>query len=155
MSWLRKLFGGGDDVVRHPAAPLAPPRAAVSLAGQTILVADPSLTTQQVARLVLEPAGGTVACVTDASEISAAVRRLRPSSVLLAGSLAAAGGAELFRSLREIAPGVRLVLMAGTFEPQDRAAAAACDATIAKPFEPAALLEAIAPGRGPAEDVHP
>jgi CheY-like chemotaxis protein len=152
MSWLRKLFGGGDDVVHHPAAPVAPPRPEVSLAGQTILVADASLTTQQIARLVVEPAGGTVAGVTDAREISAAVRTLRPSCVLLAGSLAAAGGAELCRNLREIAPGIRLVLMIGAFEPQDRAVAALCDATLAKPFEPAGLLDAIAPGR--VEDDH-
>src|SRR5688572_29493761 len=111
MSWLRKLFGGGDDVVRHPAAPAPAPRAAVSLAGQTILVADTSITFHMVARMVIEPAGGTVVCVTQASDMEDAVRRLRPSAVLLAGNLGAGAGAELCLSLREIAPGVRLVLM--------------------------------------------
>ena len=140
MSWLRKLFGGGVDVVPAAANPSISPSRTASLVGQSLVVADPSLTIHKVVEMAMSDTGCTVASATEAGEILPLVWKLRPGTVLLAASFLRDD--QLVPAIRSAVGGVRVVVMHGTFEPRDPAMAS-CDAALTKPFSPKDLLEAV------------
>jgi DNA-binding NarL/FixJ family response regulator len=81
------------------------------------------------------------------AEAIAQARRLRPDVILMDVRLPDGSGLELARELnqRRTSDALRVIIMSASVLPEDRdaAAAAGCDAFVAKPFHPAELVETI------------
>ena len=111
-----------------------------------VLVADDEALLRTLATRVLERAGIEVLPAPDsASALRELKNEPRPTAVVLDLTLPPGGGAELVRSIRELAPDTPLVLTSGDALPED------CRAFLdppnvvflAKPFAPAALVRAL------------
>jgi CheY-like chemotaxis protein len=119
--------------------------AAISLAGEHVLVADASQTIQKVLELVLEGAGCRL---TVASTVKDAITALgqAPSVVLVAAQLSDEDGLQVCEAVRrrpELASTI-VLLMHGAFEaPLDdaRVRMAGAEGVVVKPFEPAVLID--------------
>ena len=131
-----------------PAASPAAPSVRPPAVRGTILVADDEEVVRSMARRILEQAGFDVLTAADGRD---AVEYFREhaadvSAVLLDLTMPRLGGEEALRVLRQIRPGVRVVITSGysesdiatRFEGQD------LDGFLQKPFRPADLVECIA-----------
>lgn len=140
MGLFQKLFG-------RPEA--APPARASRQPALRILVAEPSITVGKVIELTLEDA--EVTRVSTAADAQKALAR-QPHLVIASVVLADGDGYELCRKIKaDPFHACPVILLHGTFESFDAAKAQACgaDAVLTKPFEPAALLDAVSRTRKP------
>ena len=135
MGWLKKLFGSSEDA-----------HAAGSLAGERVLVADPSTTIQKVVELTLGAEGCSVRFASSGDEAIAALGDAPPSVVIASTDLPGKSALQLSEAVRRRPDlsGTIVIVMRDAFEkPVDEArlSMAGADATLIKPFEPGALIE--------------
>lgn len=115
------------------------------------MVIDDDPVIQAILQAVLSSGGYEVAVEPEAAGAVETVRRARPSAVLVDRMLPGRDGIELCRDLRALADGtepgapsiVLLTADADRVRPE-QAEAAGIDAVVAKPFQPAQLLELLA-----------
>jgi len=118
------------------------------VSGARILVVDDHALNQKLLRVTLTRAGYDVATAGDAAEAQRAIAELRPRLVLMDVQLPGIDGLEMTRRLKADPATRDLVVIAVTAHAMagdaERALAAGCDAYIAKPIDPAAVLALVA-----------
>ena len=111
-----------------------------------VLVVDDERCMRFVFREILSSAGYDVSVAEDADEALAHVERHEVDVVVSDFLLPRMTGIELAERLRDIAPGVRVILMTGDLVPEVELAArrAGVSTCLAKPMAGAVLLKAVA-----------
>ena len=111
---------------------------------QTLLLADDSVTIQRVIELTFADEAITVVAVSDGDQAIERIESDPPDIVLVDIGMPGRSGYEVAQHIKQ-SPRLQhipVVLLTGAFEPVDRAkaAAAGCDAVLAKPFEPQLVI---------------
>jgi len=136
VSWFKKLFGPSE------AGP-----ASQALAGERVLVADPSMTIQKVFELTLESQGCSVAFVASGDEAIQSLAGTPPTLVIASAELPGKSGYEVCEAVRRRPDleGTIVVIMKGFGEQLDegRPRRVGSDDVVTKPFEPGSLIERI------------
>jgi DNA-binding response OmpR family regulator len=113
-----------------------------------ILIVEDDLTTQEMARMVLENAGYGVSVARSAEDAERAVRNLWPDIVLMDRDLPGMDGLELTRRLKvaEETAGITVIAFSSMHSTEDneKALAAGSDGFVHKPFTVRGLLQTIA-----------
>lgn len=107
--------------------------------GSSVLVVDDDASLRTLSRVLLELEGFTVREAATPAEAEAAIAEARPTVVLLDVHLGTSASDELFQRLR--ADGVPVAAVTGSADVAGYAELA--DATLIKPFEPAALVDVV------------
>jgi two-component system cell cycle sensor histidine kinase/response regulator CckA len=141
----RILLPSGDGVVDSPAS--RPPLDTVWRGQGTVLVVDDEETVRTVSARILESLGFTCVIASDGREAVEKYRQdpARFTLVLLDLTMPHLDGEETFRHLRQINPGVKVVLMSG-FNQQEaisRFTGKGLAGFVQKPFEVGTLLAVI------------
>lgn len=112
------------------------------------MVIDDDPVIQAILQAVLSSGGYEVAVEPGAEGAVDAVRRARPAAVLVDRMLPGKDGIDLCRDLRDLGPSPRPAIVLLTADADrvqpEQATAAGIDAVVAKPFQPAQLLELLA-----------
>lgn len=143
MSWLKKLLGLSES---GPAGSSSPGPG--SLAGERVLVADPSMTIQKVVELALGSEGCSVAFAATGEEAIALAMATPPTVVIASTDLPGKNGLQVCEAVRrrpDLA-GTIVLIMKGAFEepPDDsRLRMIGSDGVVTKPFEPGQLIDQI------------
>jgi CheY-like chemotaxis protein len=140
------LFPAVEEVAGSPRT--EPPRDELSFRGSgRILVVDDEEMVRGVARLSLETVGYEVLTAEDGEQALQLYRQEGGSidAVLLDMTMPKKGGEEVFREIRSLAPGARIVLSSGFSEQDtlDRLKDPAPDAFLQKPFQPQDLIRVV------------
>ena len=110
----------------------------------TLLLADDSVTIQRVIELTFADEDVNVVAVSDGEEAIAVLERTPPDIVLADVGMPGRSGYEVAQHIKDTPrlAHIPVVLLTGAFEPIDqaKAAAAGCDAVLAKPFEPQMVI---------------
>jgi signal transduction histidine kinase/ActR/RegA family two-component response regulator len=127
-----------------PSRPLTEPR----LAGSSILVVDDDQDTRELLVSVLEAAGATVHAAASAAEAFALALRAKPDAIVSDVAMPEQDGYSLMREVEAAlgteGPRARIALTAFAAEKdRERALAAGYQRHMAKPFDPAALVDAL------------
>lgn len=141
MGLFSRVFGEPPAPSERPVRPEAG-SARADLRGRRILVVEPSITIRKIVELTLD--GAVVVTATDAETAQAALRRGRFDLILAAANLGSLSGYDLCAAVKSQAA-IPFIMLRGSVEPFDenRARQAGVDAVIAKPFDPAALIDQI------------
>lgn len=128
MGWFSKLFGPSSSGPADPA-----------FAGKRVLVVDPSITITRVIELTLGE--GVVTTASSMQEATAKAANEHPDVVITSTVLPDGDGYQLCAMLRPCP----VILLRGAFEKFDDAKAklAGARVVLAKPFQPAELLDAV------------
>ncbi len=114
---------------------------------KSVLVADDSLTMRKVIGMIFNTEDFSVTAVDNGLDAIARARELRPDIVLADCMMPGKNGYEVCEAIKAdpSTSGIRVMLLAGTFEPFDegRARAVRADAHIQKPFDSAAFLDKV------------
>src|SRR5262245_46532811 len=110
-----------------------------------VLVVDDSAIPRMVLRKILQESGYTVVEAADDTGALAGFQRERPDLVVLDLLLKDASGRDALTRLREIDPGVRVIIATGEADEatERRAHDAGAQAFVAKPFDADQLLESV------------
>src|SRR5258708_8326343 len=113
-----------------------------------ILIVEDDLTTQEMARMVLENAGYGVSVARSAEDADRVIRNLWPDLVLMDRELPGMDGLELTRRLKvaEETSGITIIAFSSmhTTEDNEKALAAGSDGFVHKPFTVRGLLQTVA-----------
>src|SRR3954454_3053839 len=113
-----------------------------------ILIVEDDLTTQEMARMVLENAGYGVSAARSAEDAERMLRNLWPDIVLMDRDLPGMDGLEFTRQLKasEETSGITVIAFSSSHAPEDNtlALAAGSDGFVHKPFTVRGLLQTIA-----------
>jgi CheY-like chemotaxis protein len=113
-----------------------------------ILIVEDDLTTQEMARMVLENAGYGVSVARSAEDADRVIRNLWPDIVLMDRELPGMDGLELTKRLKvaEETSGITIIAFSSmhTTEDNEKALAAGSDGFVHKPFTVRGLLQTIA-----------
>ncbi len=111
---------------------------------KTILLADDSVTIHKVVELTFLDEDYAVEAVRNGDEALAWLEQAKPDLVIADVHMPPGPtGYDVCERVREMHPGVPVLLLAGTFEPFDAERAAAADAHLRKPFDSQTLLETV------------
>lgn len=112
---------------------------------RTILLADDSVTIQKVIELTFMEEDYEVVAASDGDEALERLEEITPDFVIADVHMPGASGIDVCRRSKELHPGVPVLLLVGTFEPFDEAAAraAGADAHLKKPFDSQELLRQV------------
>jgi two-component system response regulator MtrA len=114
----------------------------------TVVVIDDDPVIQAILQAVLTSGGYEVELEPEASGAVDAVRRARPTAVLVDRMLPGKDGIDLCRDLRALeggaAPSIVLLTADADRVQPEQATAAGIDAVVAKPFQPVELLQLLA-----------
>jgi CheY-like chemotaxis protein len=114
---------------------------------RTILLADDSLTIQQVVELTFADTDYEVVAVSSGDDLLQRLPECQPDLVICDVIMPGRDGYDVCQEIKSNADflHVPVILLTGTFEPfdRDRALAAGCSEIITKPFEARKLLEAV------------
>ena len=148
-----------------PEAKRATPRPALRLAGTRLLVVDADEAIRRSAHHLLGCQGATVETARDAHEAIALARQTPYSAAMVDIRLPDLDGFEAFRRLREVQPGVPIILMTGFgYDPSHsivKARQEGLQTVLYKPFRADRLMEAVeqalrsAPAKPPTGSVPP
>lgn len=132
-----------------PRPALPPPDSDAGEAAQNILVVDDDFAVQKYLRHVLVRAGHTVTVAGSVEEATSCLKSVRATLAFVDVNLPSVSGLNLVRTLRELHPDVRVILMTATPEwlhGEQRGA----DAFLEKPFPSIpALLDTVRRVKGP------
>lgn len=125
-----------------------------------ILLADDSVTIQKVVELTFMDEGVTVVAVGNGSDAIARLTEVDPDVVIADIHMPGASGYEVSRRVKQLRPGLPVLLLVGTFEPfsKEEFAASGADASMKKPFDSQELLREVtqmlerSPARGAASE---
>jgi CheY-like chemotaxis protein len=135
----------GSTIVQEPSR--IAPRPALRLAGVRLLVVDADEAIRRSAHNLLGHQGATVETARDAHEAIALARQTPYNAVLADIRLPDLDGYETFRRLREVQPGVPVILMTGFgYDPSHaivKARQEGLQTVLYKPFRADRLLEAV------------
>ncbi len=114
-----------------------------------VLVVEDDATVRDVLTTLLGFDGFEVLAASDGPEGLRMAEEMRPDVILLDVVLPGIDGLEVCRAVRELVPGVRVVMLTGrgTTEDELDGVAAGADAYLRKPFSSLDLLEAMDVGR--------
>lgn len=126
---------------------VVPPSSIIPHGAGTILVADDEPVLRQITEVILKKSGYTVLVAKDGREAVEIFRQNAPkiAAVLLDMTMPVMGGGEAFRLIREIQPGMPIVMSSGYSEALAREELGhdAVAGFIQKPYTPAGLVESI------------
>jgi len=110
-----------------------------------ILLADDSVTIQKVVELTFRDEGVTVVAVGNGSDAIARLAEVDPDVVIADVHMPGASGYEVSRRVKDLHPGMPVLLLVGTFEPfsKEEFAASGADASMKKPFDSQELLREV------------
>ncbi len=115
--------------------------------GQTILLADDSITIQKVIELTFSDEDFTLHTVGNGQKAIEEIRSVRPDIVLCDIIMPEKNGYEVCEFIKssDDLSHIPVLLLTGAFEPfdQERARKAGCDGFLAKPFEPQTLISKV------------
>ncbi len=115
--------------------------------GQTILLADDSITIQKVIELTFSDEDFTLHTVGNGQKAIEEIRTVRPDIVLCDIIMPEKNGYEVCEFIKssDDLKHIPVLLLTGAFEPfdQERARKAGCDGFLAKPFEPQTLISKV------------
>lgn len=113
--------------------------------GKRILLADDSVTIHKVVELTFLDEDYSVEAVNNGDEAIAKLAADGPPDLVIADVHMPPGpsGYEVCEKVREMHPGVPVLLLAGAFEAFDEERAAAADAYLKKPFDSQKLLQTV------------
>src|SRR5438132_5599355 len=118
------------------------------MAQTNILIVEDDLTTQEMARMVLENAGYGVSVARSAEDADRVIRNLWPDIVLMDRELPGMDGLELTRRLKiaEETSGITIIAFSSrnTTEDNEMAISAGSDGFVHKPFTVRGLLQTVA-----------
>ena len=108
-----------------------------------ILVADDSTTIQKFIRMTLSKFDLAIFPATSLVESEAVVKQERPQVLLVDSCLPGVSGAQDINQLRDLAGGVPVIVLVGSFEgtPIEELQAKSLENIIRKPFEPSSLTD--------------
>ncbi|HVR30283.1 MAG TPA: response regulator [Thermoanaerobaculia bacterium] len=118
---------------------------------ERILIADDSLSIREAAQSALAARGARLEAVADGREALAKLRDAAPQLLIADVHMPGGDGYALCREAKSEQPGLRVLLVVGTFEPFDAASATAAraDGVLRKPFMPDELLRKVEELLGP------
>jgi len=119
---------------------------------ERILIADDSLSIREAAQAALQARGARVDVAADGSEALARLRDAAPELLIADVHMPGLDGYALCREAKSEVPGMRVLLVVGTFEPFDGATATAAraDGVVRKPFTAEELRRKVEELLGPA-----
>jgi CheY-like chemotaxis protein len=131
-----------------PSPPVNPVTDEVQLRGLRLLVVDDEADTRELLAFILKQAGAEVTTVGSVAHARVVLDDLRPDLIISDIGMPGTDGYALIRAVRNIAdltgvPAIALTAFAGT-GPRMLAEEAGFDLHLAKPVEPAVIVEAIA-----------
>lgn len=136
VSWFKRLFGSDESSTPPP-----------SLAGEHVLLVDPSVVIQRVVELTLQDQGCRLTVVGSADEAVTALATTQLTVMIVAAEILATSGHALLGAAarRTGSEGTTVIVAKGVAEHLDEGVLRRIgpEAVLAKPFQPAELLDRI------------